>query len=410
MLTKISLKNFKCFREQVQIPLSTINLLTGINGRGKSTILQALLLMRQSPEHSRTTRQIIFNGSCVELGSFDDVRNSDISRTETIELTFRFQRDDDYADVHYFLMENHQDDMVADIDDLLVTGQFSKEDFSYGIPLAIGEESTNLEKDTFDTLLPYTYRAFQSIGTSNVLGFISDIVSFTKIHYTSADRIGPRDYYPKQSFAEFPNVGRRGEYTANVLSKKKDDLVYEPLRLTQGATHTVLDQTAAWLDQIFGGGKVNVRPLEANIVLMQLNSENSRQLYRPVNVGFGYSYALPIIVSGLIAQAGEVLIVENPEAHLHPYAQAQIARFLALVSVCGVQVLVESHSEHILNGLRIAILDNIIKVPDLKVLYFQHDPILSVLEIPVHENGAIEDWPEGFFDQTDKDFARLFGF
>jgi len=415
MLREISLKNFKCFREQVRIPLNAINLLTGINGRGKSTVLQALLLMRQSPEHSRTTRQIIFNGSCVELGSFDDVRNSAVSRTEAIELAFRFQRNDNYADLHYSLKGNPQDDMVADIDDLIVEGQFLDESFAFNAKLSMELLELPISSEPWHNLLPAIwFPKPQYEDTSKVEvsenQFVRDVVNFTQIHYISADRIGPRDYYLKQSFAEFPNVGQRGEYTANVLSKKKEDLVYELLRLPSDATHTVLDQTAAWLNQIFGGGKVNVQPLKANIVLMQLNSENSLELYRPVNVGFGYSYALPIIVSGLIAQAGEMLIVENPEAHLHPYAQAQIARFLAAVSACGVQVLVESHSEHILNGLRIAVLDKVINVNDLNVLYFQRDSTCPVLEIPVLENGAIEEWPDGFFDQTDKDFARLFGF
>jgi predicted ATPase len=126
-------------------------------------------------------------------------------------------------------------------------------------------------------------------------------------------------------------------------------------------------------------------------------------------VGFGYSYILPIVVSGLIAKEGEILIVENPEAHLHPKAQSRLAKFLAKVSSCGVQVFIESHSDHILNALRIAVLDDIITHEDLSILYFQQNPEQPVVQIPVQPNGGIEEWPEGFFDQMDKDFARLFG-
>jgi predicted ATPase len=241
--------------------------------------------------------------------------------------------------------------------------------------------------------------------------FIYENINFTTTHYISADRIGPQDYYPKQSFAEFPNVGRQGEYTANMLSKKRNDTVYEALCLETGATHTVLDQTEAWLEKIFDGGKIDVRPIdEANLVVMEMNSERTQHLYKPTNIGFGYSYALPIIVSGLIAQKGERLIIENPEAHLHPYAQSQITKFLAKVSACGVQIFIESHSEHILNALRIAVLDKIITTEDLNILYFDRNETNQVTKIPVQEDGAIEEWPVGFFDQTDKDFERLFGF
>ncbi len=406
MLTEIRLKNFKCFRDRITIPVGNINLFTGINGRGKSTALQALLLMRQSPEHSRTTSQIVFNGSCVKLGNFDDIRNSEVSRSEAIELMFRFQEDVDYVNLHYFFKANDEDDMVADIEKLIGNGNISNREFTFSI--AKYNDSYTLH-DNGHTCEQVWYNLLSDKETTS-LSFTAKIADFTNIHYISADRIGPQDYYAKQSFTEFPNVGRRGEYTANVLSKKKDDVVNKQLCLDTGETFTVLDQTTAWLSEIFDGGKINIKPLEANIVLMELSSEDSLSLYKPVNVGFGYSYALPIIVSGLVAQSGEMLIVENPEAHLHPYAQSQITKFLAKVSTCGVQVFIESHSEHILNGLRIAVLDEIISTDDLNILYFDRDTNnLIIKTIPVHDDGSIEDWPSGFFDQTDKDFERLFG-
>jgi predicted ATPase len=389
MLTRIQLRNFKCFHELTTIPVRQINLFTGVNGRGKSTALQSLLLMRQSLEHSRTTHQIIFNGSCVQLGRFKDVRSSIVSQSKPIELAFHVEKDSTQLTLYYFLHEISEDDMAADIQKIIING---------------------IEYEN----IPYStewYNLLPSIsGELNTLP--QDATFFTKIHYISADRIGPQDYYLRQSFAEFPNVGRKGEFTANVLSRKREDSVYDPLclNLDTGATKTVEDQTAAWLDAIFGGGNIKIDSVEANIVLMALNSENATTTYKPINVGFGYSYALPIIVSGLIAQKGEILVVENPEAHLHPNAQSQLVKFLAKVSTCGVQVFIESHSEHILNGLRIAVLDQIIATDDLNILYFQREADSQVVQIPVGDDGSIEYWPAGFFDQTDKDYQRLFGF
>jgi predicted ATPase len=407
MITSIRYSNFKGFTSEVSIPTSKINLLAGINGRGKSTVLQGLLLMRQSPEHSRTTDQIIFNGSCVELGSFDDVRSSSVSRTEPIKVSFEFRSDMGSAQLTYVLRENPSDEMVAQIEKVSITGELGSD--TYQMDLFPQKIDRYLIYEDRRRDLPWRNMLFEEVRDwGEPFGFIHGLVDFTRIHYVSADRIGPRDFYPRQSFAEFPNVGAKGEYTANILSKKGEDLVDEALRLASGSTNTVLDQSEAWLNKVFDGGKVRVTPTEANIVILTMNSEQSSTTYKPVNVGFGYSYALPIIVSGLIARPGEKLIVENPEAHLHPYAQSQISRFLSKVSLNGVQVYIESHSDHILNGLRLAVLDKILEPNDISILSFDRAPGDRITRIPIESNGSIRHWPDGFFDQANSDLARLF--
>jgi predicted ATPase len=240
------------------------------------------------------------------------------------------------------------------------------------------------------------------------LDFLEDALKFGHIHYISADRIGPQDYYPKFNLSKFINVGARGQFTVNLLSTKRDDLVNDKLCLGQDAK-TLATQTEEWMSKIFNGAKVEVPRSESNMLELLLNTSTSKDRFRPANVGYGYHCTLPIIVSGLIAKEGEILIVENPEAHLHPRAQSELAKFLAKVSNLGVQVFIESHSDHILNGLRIAVLDNILTAEELSVLYFKKDPDQPFIQIPVQSNGGIEEWPEGFFDQMDQDFSRLFG-
>lgn len=406
MITQIGYKNFKCFPELIEVPFARVNLLTGINGRGKSTVLQGLLLMRQSPEHSRTTDQILFNGSCAQLGRFDDIRSTSVSRKESIEFSFAFASDAKSVRLRYILAENPSDEMVAQIERVLVTGEVNSEPYTM--------ELFPQRSDRF-----FTYQGERKeLSWRNLLfdvrqhsaepfSSIHQLVDFTRIHYVSADRIGPRDFYPKQSFAEFPNVGAKGEYTANILSKKSQDPVNDSICLSAGATTTVLDQSEAWLSKIFDGGRIKVTPTEANIVIMTMNSEQSSITYKPANVGFGYSYALPIVVSGLIARPGEMLIVENPEAHLHPYAQSQISRFLAKVAANGVQIYIESHSDHVLNGLRLSVMDKIVSPDDLNVLYFDRTATSRITRILIESDGSIKYWPDGFFDQANSDLARL---
>jgi predicted ATPase len=410
MLSKIKLKNFKCFEKEAIIPLTGLNLFTGINGRGKSTALQALLLMRQSSEYSRAATQLTFNGSLIEIGNFIDVKNNFTSTAETIAFSFTFNDDRNHVELRYLFKENEEDDMAADIEKVDIKGRYKNKNFECAV--FKDGDSYRLKYEGENYPVTWNNLIFSDLAMGHdVFEFVQSIVEFEKLHYVSANRIGPQDFYPRQSTFEFPNVGARGEFTANILSlaKKKQETVPGSLAADQKAPDTVLGQTEAWLKKIFDGGRIDIKTLEANIVVVQMNSEDAAAMFKPLNIGFGYSYALPIIVSGLIAKKGEMLIVENPEAHLHPYAQSQLAKFLAKVSQNGVQVFVESHSDHILNGLRVAAADKIITAADLNILYFHREDDIKIVKIPVEDDGAINNWPPGFFDQTDKDFERLFG-
>jgi predicted ATPase len=217
---------------------------------------------------------------------------------------------------------------------------------------------------------------------------------------------------------QFLNVGVKGELTANVLSKNKDHLVHEKLRIKEKVNEGILIkniapslfvQTGEWLNNILDnqGIKVIVEETATNIIILSFKL-NQSQTIKPSNVGFGYNYVLPIIVSGLIAKEGEILIVENPEAYLHPKAQSQLAKFLAKVSSRGVQVFVESHSEHILNGIRVATLRSDIDMSneDVSVLYFQNQK--TVVQLPIEKDGSIKNWVDGFFDQQELDLSEIF--
>jgi predicted ATPase len=429
MLTKIELKNFKCFKEEIHFPLKQINLLTGINGRGKSTLLQALLLMRQSIEHSEVTTQILLNGSCVRLGNFVDVRNSSISRDESIVLKYYFpeivhHNKVSHGWIEYLLRENLDDDMVAEISEINLyhkldldhyvntshTNFFKKDKkfFNINERSTTNNEIKRLGECSLHNLMPNDYNYTLIEEQKFYFNSLNESFNFSHIHYVSADRIGPQEFYFKSTLKNFPNVGAKGEFTVNLLYQKGNNLVNEMLCLGDNAK-TLSNQTEEWLSYIFDGAKVEIPQPISNILEPLFNTSASKDRYKPANVGFGYHCILPIIVSGLIAREGEILIVENPEAHLHPKAQSRLTQFLAKVSSCGVQVFIESHSDHILNALRIAVLDKVIRPEDLNILYLQLNPEEPVVQIPVQPNGGIEEWPQGFFDQMDKDFERLFG-
>jgi predicted ATPase len=173
---------------------------------------------------------------------------------------------------------------------------------------------------------------------------------------------------------------------------------------------SVIQQTIEWLSYILEGATIQVkgRDNESSVLYMLLNNKNNSYNYKPANVGFGYSYILPLIVTGLIAKPGETIILENPEAHLHPRAQSRIGEFLTRIASCGIQVFIESHSEHILNSIRVCSLkaDFTIKPSDVSIIYFNE--AFGSERLGLTDKGKIPNWPTGFFDQQDIDLSDIF--
>lgn len=416
MLTQIKLTNFKCFKEETTIPLSKFNLFTGTNGDGKSTALQSLLLMRQSIEHDDFTSQLILNGSCVNLGSFDDVRNREISRENPIFFEFSYTHKQDSFSMRLHL-EPKFDVMSLSIlkVDMCLQYQFEVDnklktetvcntvnyDEETGLFYRLGEDvyqygySFRLNAPSLSNMI---WTAEEHTSLSNFLGFNFGVKN---LHFISADRIGPQEFYFKSILPEFPHVGTKGEFTVNLLDKLAEELVNETLCLGDDA-RTLVTQTQMWLGKILKPLTLKVNPLRVNILELLIGD------FKPANVGFGYSSILPIIVSGLIAKPGEKIIIENPEIHLHPKAQSAIIEFLVKVANTGVQIFIESHSDHVLNALRLATKSELLKSEDVSILFFtQESGNSKVINPTIDHNGRIDQWPEYFFDETAKSLASL---
>jgi predicted ATPase len=196
----------------------------------------------------------------------------------------------------------------------------------------------------------------------------------SKVHFVCADRLGPVKRVEKIILPKFLHVGQRGEYAINILANSMNLDNVNDLLYRGNDAKSVIQQTMEWLSYILEGAKVDIKGKEAesSILYMLLNNKQNSYAYKQVNVGFGYSYILPLVITGLIAKQDEIIMIENPEAHLHPRAQSRIAEFFAMVASSGVQVFIESHSEHILNGFRVSSLkaDIPLNYNELVIHYF----------------------------------------
>ncbi len=127
-------------------------------------------------------------------------------------------------------------------------------------------------------------------------------------------------------------------------------------------------------------------------------------------MGFGITYTLPIVISLLSAKPGHLVLLENPEAHLHPRAQSKIGELIARTAASGVQVIFETHSDHVLNGVRMAVKDKRLGADDASILFFDRvagSLRARVTPLQMDADGRIDQWPVGFFDEFEKSIERL---
>lgn len=358
-LNYLHLCNFKCFRNK-RIPFGQLTALLGTNGVGKSSVIQSLLLLKTTKDEPHKKGDIIsLNGPYgMSLGTSMDV-------------------------------------MTTDVND-----GFVKIAVSDGVKImmeAIYDVNSSREQ------LGLTINGFT---TSRSRKF-----SMNYVYFLSAERLGPRVSQPIKHM-EYLDVGSQGEFTAQVIDYNSGREKVRKACMAEGTKDPTLPkQVDAWLDFILPGVKIVAKAdypgLSANIRIENKFSGGNTLL--PTNIGFGISYVLPIITTGLVAKEGGLIIVENPEAHLHPAAQSAMGEFLGMVAQSGVTVLVETHSDHIINGIQLYAAKHPQFANQIVINNFSEDgddqPKVETIQLT--EKGEFENWPRGFLDQSQKDYLKL---
>lgn len=366
MITKLDIRNFKCFAS-LSLSIRPLTVLTGVNGAGKSTILQSLLLARQAAAQPES-QVVQLNGPYeLALGEAHDVLHPDADRPQI---------------------------------DVRVEASGMEHDFSFEVP--------------YDRTLNLPVRERPD---SPPIELAATGVAFT---YLNAERLGPRDQLDVTAEeTHLVGVGVRGEYTAQALAMHETDRVraelHHPLTSEHGVT-TLRTQVENWASSIIRPIRITAQwppGITASLIRFQEPELITQQVLvseqiRPANMGFGFSYALPILVAGLMVPESGILIVENPEAHLHPASQSRLGQFLALVAGSGSQVIIETHSEHIINGIRVAAVEDGVMSPETAIVHFFGDEQeRRPTSIELSARGALSSWPRGFFDQAEEDLGRI---
>ncbi|MFW0758319.1 AAA family ATPase [Pseudomonas sp. H11T01] len=363
MLKTLHVKNVKCFSD-THFNFSPMTVFAGANSAGKSTALQCLLLLRQSFKPEQSTGQVLaMMGELFSVGHAKDLINH-TPKGEALEI---------------------------EVDDTVFSADLKGVDMeAYHIEL---DSPTSLDHPLFNA----------------------------DFNYLSALRLAPQISYDVNYDSKIFDVGIYGQFAVAELMRRGGRAAPNQRlakKVCAGIGDGEHEQREINLEIAFKEAMKTISP-DFNIVVSShtgldkvsntFASQGTAQAVRPVNTGFGISYVMPIIVAALCTSEGGFLLVENPEVHLHPAAQSVLAGFLTQAAVCGIQVILETHSDHIINGIRVFIREN--KVPDGLVTINSVRATANgreVTEIIVEYDGALSDMDEGFLDQAPKDLLRLF--
>lgn len=362
MLNKLSIKNFKCFRE-CAVNLSNLTVLVGENAGGKSTFIQAFLFVKEA---SKNSNEIFLNNHYGQ----DMVTASEIGA---------IGRDSDTITI-----QTEYDDKIKHILQLNL------------------EVSKNTNK-------------LQIIKNANKTKLKE---KFENFYYLNTERIGPR------VFQDIPTdesvcCGYKGEYTDYIIlenNRKKiskfNDELFETV-LEKLFNYVIEGISFKPSDEI---SRYNKSAIEIK------KTKSTTEFLTPTNIGFGISYVLPIIVTLILAPKNSKIIIENPEVHLHPASQSKLGELIFVLSSLGNQIIIETHSEHILNGIRLGVLKkdkkdsiyeylhnkNSISHENIIINYFKNIGDESkITEIKLNKYAEYSEWPSGFFDQEEIDLMKM---
>lgn len=360
MLSRIVIDGYKCI-DKVDLELKNFTLLSGINSSGKSSIIQAILRVMHA--QGKLPREI-----GADLGKYADIRNA-VRGNKRIDFEVEVQ--DKYGNV---------------------------EKSSVRIVPAEGTERA-------DFIMSEEKKQSSSHGWYQY-------VNKCKIIYLSVERVGVQSFYPL-SLGDPRMIGDRGEYAYSCLALCGQDVLAERdfACKPEIVGLSMNNQVNYWLEYLMGFHIQTTIVQDVDQVVVTYSNAGNNRYYRAQNVGTGITYMSMLIIAALSCQKGDTLIIENPEIHLHPRAQARFMELVAFMSGRGLQMILETHSDHIYNGMRKCIKKKEMDRKQAIAYYLELDENMQtkVTKIRMNDQGAEENHPRGLFDQFDDDLDELLG-
>lgn len=384
MIQALELINFKSIKKNY-FPLRNLNILLGLNGQGKSSFIQSILLLRQSDK--------LIQGELKLNGGDNGLTN--IGSTK--DALYQYSKDQGLA----------------------IGIQFSDKDF---YQMQFGYE---IDADVFKRK-----NTVQDTTNNYITENITESLFSNNFQYLNAQRIEPKSLNVTSSsnVVDSNSIGKYGQYTAHFIELRgnedvcfenllhKDSITFDEITNKKIVNKTLINQINLWLGEISPGVSVRTTKISSDYVLLeydfkQPNFGNTNK-FKPENVGFGISYALHVITALLTARPKGLIIIENPESHIHPRGQAELGKLIALVAQNDVQVIIETHSDHILNGIRVAVKEQAIEKEKVIAFYFKkvvekEEQYSKIIDIEIERNGELSEYPKNLLDEWSNQLFKL---
>lgn len=381
MIKEIIIQNFKS-HSNTPLSFGNLTVLCGANGVGKSSVIQSLLLLRDTFIRDRAFDNLDLKSKSVKVGTVNDAIY-------------------EFADMDGFIFNITTDDKAFK--------------FVYEAETEDAKVRTFIRLNTENSIVPEQPE--------------SESLFNTNFQYVSAYRLGPQPQYFKEDkivtiYRQISDEDGQAEYFVHFLDHFKNIEVLSAIAHETAQYNDLFSQVIAWEKEISVGINIEVQDLGKLGYALKYSYDAERSstgktnYFEAINVGFGITYVMPILIAILSAQPGSLVIIENPEAHLHPNGISGLMKLLTLAAQAGIQIIIETHSDHVVNGILVqcklfeikqrGIDRNLVSLYQISRKQKDQDSVAK--KITIDEGGRLQNQPDGFFDQIEKDLVQLMGF
>lgn len=448
---KISVYNFKSIKELEDFEIKPLTIIAGTNNSGKSSLFQFLLLLKQTLEMSSTETplsgkglaDLVFDRNSVnEMGASFEVLIDEFPDRDAFEnfaipkgskdakcrldVSFRFTGDVPIVSNFKILL----DDPSFPPDNLPFLRVF-RSSTNYAVESNVTHfgssdlrwlpgEARKLQEIGFGAMFPLNYRLSSPAEDEEESGSFTlpPVHEFLRTFFSNLSYIEPVREPPKHSYIisrPQNSIGNSGEYSAQILHAKAEEPVQfykfyagnaDPF---QKADAFLLDAVNYWICEKFGIGKKIYAEKKGDVY--QIFLENERNLKTPLNqVGFGVSQILPIVIEGVLMTNNGVLMVEEPESHLHPKLQGELFDFLYSLVLQGKTVILETHSDHLITRMQRRVAEDLSNVMAEQInLNFisSVDGIAEFQKVALDKFGIVDYFPEDFIELSNRELSAI---
>lgn len=361
MIESLKVKNFKSLVD-IDFNFSALNLICGRSCAGKSSVIESLLLLRQSYEmQSYYCNRLSLDGCYKDIGVAQDA----------------------------FYIGNGQTSLEFHL-------KFKEKKESYDFKFRYKNNSSLL--DSFGR----NWEGLEGLVFFNTqFKFLNNKRGLQKRHYNLYDS-------DNQSFTQY------SDYVVPFISfKKRNKIRINGLIHKNAVDDSLFNNIECWIYELSGGLTIKVHSqikFDAAYLDFELKINGEFFDLKSKNVGFGLHYILPLLTLLLTSEKGDFVIIENPELHLDSTAQSILGRLCAICAQAGVQLIIDSNSDHFFNAIRVAVKKNVVCHDKVSFLFLERDFKTSCSKVThpkINSEGLIESWPDGFFDEADNLLEQL---